>query len=191
MRPKDLSQITFITSFLFGDVLQVMWRSFFAALCGAVVLNYTNPLGYKNSGVDFTVAHIADWEFFELVPFTLLGVLGVRGCMCRCSFLLFNLMVWVSICLFVGMYSHLVTLSPCHACQGLVGAAFCRLTEMWIRYNLRTEIFSSPILEVICVALVTAIFAFPNPLTRSAGNLIVPGVIVSFRDYLFFRLFLN
>ena len=55
-----------------------MWRSFFAALIGALVLKYTNPLGSNGSPVVFTVTSVSDWQWFEIVPFTFLGVAGVR-----------------------------------------------------------------------------------------------------------------
>ena len=56
--------------------MKTLWRSFFCALCGAFILKLVNPYG-EGHDVLFFLDYIPEWYFFELVPFILLGVLGV------------------------------------------------------------------------------------------------------------------
>ncbi|KAI8911641.1 chloride channel [Gorgonomyces haynaldii] len=55
--------------------LKTMWRSFFCALIAAVTVKLINPLG-TGKLVMFQVNFNRDWQFFELVPFMLLGLCG-------------------------------------------------------------------------------------------------------------------
>lgn len=56
--------------------LKTLWRSFFCALVAAFVLRSINPFGNDHL-VMFYVEKTRPWIFFELIPFVLLGVLGV------------------------------------------------------------------------------------------------------------------
>ncbi len=56
--------------------LKTMWRSFFCAMIAAFVVRTINPLG-KGHDVLFFLEYKAEWYFFELIPFILLGLLGV------------------------------------------------------------------------------------------------------------------
>lgn len=55
--------------------LKTLWRSFFCALISAFVLNSINPFGNEHS-VLFYVENDRPWILIELLPFTLLGVVG-------------------------------------------------------------------------------------------------------------------
>jgi chloride channel 3/4/5 len=55
--------------------LKTLWRSFFCALIAAFVLQSINPFGNEHS-VLFYVEYSKPWQFFELVPFLFLGMVG-------------------------------------------------------------------------------------------------------------------
>ena len=56
---------------------KTLWRSFFAALVAVFTLGLLNPYWTGNVGL-FNLNHSNTWHTFELVPFALLGVFGVR-----------------------------------------------------------------------------------------------------------------
>lgn len=56
--------------------LKTLWRSFFCALIAAFVLRSINPFGNEHS-VLFYVEYNKPWIFFELIPFVMLGIIGV------------------------------------------------------------------------------------------------------------------
>jgi len=53
------------------------WRSFFCAMIGAFTVRSINPYG-NGHDVQFSIDYKAPWSSFELIPFILLGILGVR-----------------------------------------------------------------------------------------------------------------
>jgi len=55
--------------------LKTLWRSFFCALVAAFVLQSINPFGNEHS-VLFYVQYSKPWNFFELIPFLFLGIVG-------------------------------------------------------------------------------------------------------------------
>lgn len=55
-----------------------MWRSFFCALAAAFVLRSINPFGNDHL-VMFYVEYNEPWYIQELIPFVLIGVLGVSA----------------------------------------------------------------------------------------------------------------
>lgn len=57
--------------------LKTLWRSFFCAMVAAFIVRIVNPYG-KGHDVLFFIEYQADWLFFELIPFIILGLLGVR-----------------------------------------------------------------------------------------------------------------
>ena len=56
--------------------LKTLWRSFFCAMCAAFILHTVNPNG-NGHDVLFSINYKPEWYFFELLPFILLGILGV------------------------------------------------------------------------------------------------------------------
>lgn len=56
--------------------LKTLWRSFFCALIAAFILRLINPFGNEHS-VLFFVEYNKPWIFIELIPFVLLGIMGV------------------------------------------------------------------------------------------------------------------
>jgi len=50
---------------------------------------------------------------------------------------------------------------------GLVGAAFIRANIAWCKFRKSSRLGQYPVIEVLLVALATAVFAFPNPYTVS------------------------
>lgn len=56
--------------------LKTLWRSFFCALVAAFVLRSINPFGNEHS-VLYYVEYNKPWNFFELIPFVGLGIIGV------------------------------------------------------------------------------------------------------------------
>ena len=56
--------------------MKTLWRSFFCALIAAFVVRSIDPYGNEHS-VLFYVEYSKPWIFFELIPFILLGAIGV------------------------------------------------------------------------------------------------------------------
>ena len=56
--------------------MKTLWRSFFCALIAAFIVRTINPYGNEHS-VLFYVEYNKPWIFYELIPFTVLGILGV------------------------------------------------------------------------------------------------------------------
>ena len=57
--------------------MKTMWRSFFCAMIGAFTVRSINPYG-NGHDVQFSIDYNAPWSSFEIIPFILLGVMGVR-----------------------------------------------------------------------------------------------------------------
>lgn len=64
--------------------LKTLWRSFFCALIAAFILRSINPFGNEHS-VLFYVEYNKPWIFFELIPFVMLGIIGVSLSFCKFS----------------------------------------------------------------------------------------------------------
>lgn len=56
--------------------MKTMWRSFFCAMIGAFTVRSINPYG-NGHDVQFSIDYNAPWSSFEIIPFILLGILGV------------------------------------------------------------------------------------------------------------------
>jgi len=56
---------------------KTLWRSFFCAMVGALVVRSINPYG-NGHDIQFSIDYSIPWSSFELLPFILLGILGVR-----------------------------------------------------------------------------------------------------------------
>lgn len=56
--------------------MKTLWRSFFCAMIAAFTLKYMNPFGTGRL-VMFYVEYDNPWKLFELLPFIILGALGV------------------------------------------------------------------------------------------------------------------
>ena len=56
--------------------MKTLWRSFFCAMIAAFTLKYMNPFGTGRL-VMFYVEYDNTWKLFELIPFIILGALGV------------------------------------------------------------------------------------------------------------------
>ena len=57
--------------------MQTLWRSFFSALIAGVILKSMSAYGTSQLSL-FYVDYEMKWTFFELIPFTILGIFGVR-----------------------------------------------------------------------------------------------------------------
>jgi chloride channel 3/4/5 len=55
---------------------KTMWRSFYCALIGSITLKLLNGGKGENSGALFQIEFDADWNWFEIPVFIMLGVLG-------------------------------------------------------------------------------------------------------------------
>jgi chloride channel 3/4/5 len=49
---------------------------------------------------------------------------------------------------------------------GLFGALFIKLNIIWCQMRKKTRLGRYPVIEVICVALITLLISYPNPYTR-------------------------
>ena len=56
---------------------KTLWRSFFCAMVGALVVRSINPYG-NGHDIQFSIDYSVPWASFELIPFILLGILGVQ-----------------------------------------------------------------------------------------------------------------
>lgn len=56
---------------------KTLWRSFFCAMVGALVVRSINPYG-NGHDIQFSIDYSVPWASFELLPFILLGILGVK-----------------------------------------------------------------------------------------------------------------
>ncbi|CAF0877716.1 unnamed protein product [Didymodactylos carnosus] len=54
---------------------KTLWRSFFCAMVGALVVRSINPYG-NGHDIQFSIDYSVPWASFELIPFILLGILG-------------------------------------------------------------------------------------------------------------------
>ncbi|KAI9675360.1 MAG: hypothetical protein M1817_001264 [Caeruleum heppii] len=54
---------------------KTLFRTFFCCIAAALSLKFLNPYG-TNKIVIFEVRYLTDWQFFEMIAFVLLGVLG-------------------------------------------------------------------------------------------------------------------
>ncbi|KAJ8028430.1 H(+)/Cl(-) exchange transporter 3 [Holothuria leucospilota] len=111
--------------------LKTLWRSFFCALVAASVLRWINPFGTDHL-VMFYVEYNTPWSFYELVPFSVLGILG-----------------------------------------GLYGVLFIKLNLWWCNYRKSSNLKRHPVLEVVVLALITAIISYPNPYTRQSSSRLI------------------
>ncbi|RYP01237.1 hypothetical protein DL765_010868 [Monosporascus sp. GIB2] len=104
---------------------KTLFRTFFCCIVAALSLKFLNPYG-TNKIVMFEVRYKIDWEWFELVGFILVGVLG-----------------------------------------GAAGALFIKAARSWaVSFRKITVIKKYPIVEVVLVAVGTALTGYWNTLTK-------------------------
>ncbi len=118
-----------------------MWQSFVCAMVSSVSLQLMNPFR-TGKLVLYEVEFDRDWRNFELVPFILLGVLGVS---IETDFLSDK--------------------------KGLYGAFFIKLNLSISSIRRDSWVSRYPTLEVMMLALVTAVISFPNVFTRPVFKL--------------------
>lgn len=128
--------------------LKTLWRSFFCALIAAFILTSINPFGNEHS-VLFFVEYNKPWIFFELVPFVGLGIMGVSRLIIKITKQLKNNRLFYCVYL-----------------KGVIGTIFIKANYHWCRFRKVSKLGQYPVVEVLCVTLVTAILAYPNPYTR-------------------------
>jgi chloride channel 3/4/5 len=106
---------------------KTLFRTFFCCIIAAISLKFLNPYG-TNKIVLFEVRYLSDWEWFEMAPFILLGMLG-----------------------------------------GAAGALFIKASRFWARSFRRIPAVKRwPLVEVMVVALITALISYWNVFTNSA-----------------------
>ncbi|KAI1403973.1 chloride channel [Hypoxylon fuscum] len=104
---------------------KTLFRTFFCCIVAALSLKFLNPYG-THKIVMFEVRYKIDWEWFELVGFILVGILG-----------------------------------------GAAGAMFIKASRRWaLSFRKWPLIKKYPLVEVILVALVTALVGYWNTLTK-------------------------
>jgi chloride channel 3/4/5 len=65
---------------------------------------------------------------------------------------------------------------------GLFGGVFCKANFLWSKSFRKYSIIKNhPVFELSLVVLVTALFQYPNPLTREAGDVIIKNLLVDCR----------
>ena len=69
--------------------LKTLWRSFFCALIAAFILRSINPFGNDHL-VMFYIDYNEQWSLQELIPFILLGALGVSSVLICFCFVFLN-----------------------------------------------------------------------------------------------------
>lgn len=128
--------------------LKTLWRSFFCALIAAFVLRSINPFGNEHS-VLFYVEYNKPWIFFELIPFVMLGIIGVSELHSQLQVIEFLRNTCVRI--------HF---------QGVIATLFIKANLFWCRYRKTSKLGQYPVTEVLIVTVVTAVIGYPNPYTR-------------------------
>lgn len=104
---------------------KTLFRTFFCCIIAALSLKFLNPYG-THKIVMFEVRYNVEWQYFELVSFILVGILG-----------------------------------------GAAGALFIKASKQWaITFRKIPAIKRFPLLEVVLVALTTALIGYWNVLTR-------------------------
>lgn len=104
---------------------KTLFRTFFCCITAALSLKFLNPYG-THKIVMFEVRYKIDWQYFELVSFILVGILG-----------------------------------------GAAGALFIKASRKWaVTFRKIPVIKRYPMVEVILVALTTALIGYWNPLTK-------------------------
>ncbi|EMR72912.1 putative chloride channel protein 3 protein [Eutypa lata UCREL1] len=104
---------------------KTLFRTFFCCIVAALSLKFLNPYG-TNKIVLFEVRYKVDWEWFELVAFIFVGVLG-----------------------------------------GAAGALFIKASRRWAQSFRKIPVIKKyPMVEVILVAIVTALTSYWNVLTK-------------------------
>ena len=58
--------------------MKTMFRSFFCAMVSANLVRMINPYGDEHL-VMFQIDYKAQWHIAELIPFAILGIMGVKG----------------------------------------------------------------------------------------------------------------
>jgi chloride channel 3/4/5 len=116
-----------------------MWQSFVCAMTAAVVLQALDPF---RSGklVLYQVKYSSGWHGFELVPYAFLGILGVSS---------------HPLCLF---YRKSLTVHI----QGVYGGLFIKANMAVARWKKSSSWLPGPIIQVVGVALLTALINYPN-----------------------------
>ncbi len=116
-------------SYYFPD--KTMWQSFVCAMIAAVTLQAFNPFR-TGKLVLYQVTYSSGWHGFEIVPFTLLGIMG-----------------------------------------GLYGGLFINLNMKIAKWRKTSRWASTPVFEVLAIALLTAIVNFPNKFMRAQSSELV------------------
>lgn len=66
---------------------------------------------------------------------------------------------------------------------GLFGGTFCKANFLWSKSFRKFDIIRNhPVFEAFLVVLVTALFQYPNPMTREPGDIIIKEVLVDCRS---------
>lgn len=85
--------------------MKTMFRSFFCAMVSANLVRMINPYGDEHL-VMFQIDYKAQWHIAELVPFALLGILGVRTVCLHCLFYhrsdLYRIFLWMYYRVYLG-----------------------------------------------------------------------------------------
>ncbi|CAF1152909.1 unnamed protein product [Adineta ricciae] len=114
---------------------KTLWRSFFCAMVGALVVRSINPYG-NGHDIQFSIDYSVPWASFELLPFILLGILG-----------------------------------------GLWGAFFIKTNIWWSRVRKNSRLGQYTTLEVVGLAIITAIIIYPNPYTRMSMSELIKRLV--------------
>ncbi|CAF0969969.1 unnamed protein product [Adineta ricciae] len=114
---------------------KTLWRSFFCAMVGALVVRSINPYG-NGHDIQFSIDYSVPWASFELLPFIILGILG-----------------------------------------GLWGAFFIKTNIWWSRVRKNSRLGKYTTLEVVGLALITAIIIYPNPYTRMSMSELIKRLV--------------
>lgn len=124
-----------------------MWQSFVCAMTAAVTLQAFDPF---RSGklVLYQVTYSTGWHGFEIIPFALLGILGVRLCLLFCR-------------LFTDME------------QGIYGGLFIKLNMRIASLKKLTPWLPSAVSQVLIISFLTAIINYPNFYMRAQASELV------------------
>lgn len=124
-----------------------MWKSFVCASVAAVVLKGYDPFRTGQTAL-YHVKYDTDWHGFEIGPFIFMGILGVS-------------------------FTPSLPLKLLTKKQGLYGGLFIKLNIKIAEWKQSQKWLPGPVIQVIAVALLTAIINFPNLYMRAQSSELV------------------
>jgi chloride channel 3/4/5 len=139
-------------SYYFPD--KTMWQSFVCAMTAAVMLQAFDPFR-TGQLVLYESKFGTDWKDFEIVPYAILGVIGVSS-----------------------FFSDIPLEPSADRLQGIYGGLFIKTNMAVARWKKNTPWLPHPITQVVIIALLTALINYPNFYMKLQASELVSNLFV-------------